>query len=376
MRYFIVVGEASGDLHASNLIKALREADSAASFAFMGGDLMAKAAGKAPLIHYSEMAFMGIAPVLKNLGKIRRVAKELQAEMKAFEPDIFIAVDYPGFNLRYMLPYAKDELGIHTTYYISPKIWAWKEWRIKKIKRYVDLMLSILPFEPAYYASHRYTAHYIGNPTLDALRPILERYKEQCSKLDDRKQIALLSGSRKQELKRNLPIMLEVVKDFPQFDAVIAGAPGLSPEDYEPYLKDFPQVKLQFGQTYELLLQSRAALVTSGTATLETALLKVPQIVCYRMSGGYINNFIFKHFFNTPYISLVNLIVHQEVLTELFGGLLTVSRLRSELSQILQDSERRRQILDGYSLLMQDLDQEASCSVLAARKIRKAFAAV
>ncbi|EOA09933.1 lipid-A-disaccharide synthase [Porphyromonas gingivalis] len=374
MRYFIIAGEASGDLHASNLVRALKEHDPEAVFAFMGGDFLSEATGERPIFHYREVAFMGFIPVLTHLGVIRRAGEHVQEQMRAFNPDVVIAVDYPGFNMRYVLPFVREELGKPIVYYISPKVWAWKSWRIKTLKKYVDLMLCILPFEKDFFAGHDFPVIYVGNPCYDAvkqhMRPTIE---EQERSAKDSRQVALLCGSRLLEVKENLPVMLRVMKQFPDYRPVIAGAPGLTIQDYTPFLPD-DSIPVVFGRTYEILRESKAALVTSGTATLETALIGTPQVVCYYIRGGRLTNLIFKYCFGTPYISLTNLIAGRAVVPELFGALFTEKRLAASLSPLLDTSSAERQAqLSGYDSIRKSIGTD-NTSDKAARHIIARFA--
>lgn len=336
MRYFLVVGEASADLHASRLIEALRRQDEQAEFAYMGGDLMASATGVAPIVHYREVAFMGIIPVLRNLGRIRRSARVVQEAMLAFRPDVVIPLDFAGFNFEYILPFVRKHLVCPIYYYIPPKLWAWKPWRVRTLRKYVDLLLCILPFEEEYFASRGVSSLYVGNPCVDAT---------QSYWLDpsgDKKQIVLLAGSRRQELASNLPIMLQSVYAYREsYRLLLAGAPGLCPADYEPYLSDYPEVELHFGTTYEMLQSSTVALVTSGTATLETALIGTPQIVLYRMGGQRIARWVFEHLFSVPYISLVNLILGRRAVPELIGAEVNAREIQNYLAPLLLNSSAR-----------------------------------
>ncbi len=339
MKYYLIAGEASGDLHASNLMLSLKKLDKEADFRFFGGDLMEAAGGKL-VKHYREMAFMGVIPVLLNAPAILRNLALCKEDIARFHPDVVILVDYPGFNLK-MAAYVKRELGIPVHYYISPKVWAWKEYRVKSFRKYVDEMLCILPFEVDFFKKHQYRVHYVGNPTVDAIAQ--REYKDEtfnqfvtAHNLEEKPVIALLAGSRKQEICNNMPAMLEAVKGFADgYQFIIAGAPGIDSTFYEAYERSFPQVKVLFNQTYRILAQSDAALVTSGTATLETALLHVPQVVCYRMALPRLTYWGFKHILHTPWISLVNLISGREVVKELFAKYFTVDNIRKELHQLL-----------------------------------------
>lgn len=358
MKYFLIAGEASGDLHASNLMSALKEQDSYAEFRFLGGDLM-QAVGGTLVKHYREMAFMGFIPVLLHLRTILNNMKACQEEIKRYQPDVVILIDYPGFNLK-IAKFVKTQLNIPVYYYISPKIWAWKQYRIKDFRRYVDRMFCILPFEVDFFNKLNYPVDYVGNPSVDSVA----FYKEQQAikpnpffqeeRSDKRPIIALLAGSRRQEIKDNLPTMLDVAETYPTHQPIIAGAPGIEPDYYQQYIGDKP-VKILFGQTYALLQHSDVALVTSGTATLETALFRVPQVVCYYVKAGKIASFIFRHFFHTPYISLVNLIAGREVVQELFGTRFSRKQIEEELGRILYDKKYRDQMLQGYDEIIQVL---------------------
>ena len=352
MKYYLIAGEASGDLHTSNLMKALQREDPDAEFRYFGGDLMA-ACGGTLVKHYRDMAYMGFIPVLMNLDKVLANMRLCKQDITAARPDVVILVDYPGFNLK-IAKYVKTRLNIPVYYYISPKIWAWKEWRVKSIRRYVDRLYSILPFEVPFYARHHYEVEYVGNPTVDelAVRPFADEtfadFVADCG-LDDKPIIALLAGSRVSEIKNNLPLMIEAAEPFTDYQLVVAGAPGISPDLYTPYLQGH-RVKVVQGKTYRLLQQSRVALVTSGTATLETALLRVPQVVCYWVGGGKLFYKIFEKILKVPYVSLVNLIANAPVVCELLGYRATVENLRRELSRLFEE-EARQKMLAGYDLV-------------------------
>ncbi len=360
MKYYLIAGEASGDLHASNLIESIMERDPHAEFRFLGGDLMEEKSGVKPTIHYREMAYMGFVPVLLNLDKIFKNLKVCKQEIAEFNPDVVILIDYPGFNLK-IAKYVKQQLGIPVYYYISPKVWAWKEYRVKSFKKYVDVMLSILPFEPDYYQKHNYKVHYVGNPSVDAIaaRPYRgETFREfiEANELRSRPIISLLAGSRKQEIKDNLPVMLESVKGFAGYQFIIAGAPGIEQEYYDEYIKGMP-VTVIFGQTYRILAQSEVALVTSGTATLEAGLLNVPQVVCYKTPVPRLAYWGFKNILKIPYISLVNLICDHEVVKELFAKYFSVDNIRKELYQIIYTKRYRRNMLANYDELRRILGE-------------------
>lgn len=377
MKYYLIAGEASGDLHASNLMRALQQEDASAEFRFFGGDLMASCGGTL-VKHYRDMAYMGFIPVLMNLDKVLANMRLCKQDIAAFRPDVVILIDYPGFNLK-IAKYVKRRLGgIPVYYYISPKIWAWKEWRVKSIRRYVDRLYSILPFEVSFYAKHDYTVEYVGNPTVDelAVRPYadegFEDFTAECG-LGKKPIIALLAGSRVAEIDHNLPLMIEAAKTFHDYQLVIAGAPGISPDQYAPYLQD-RSVKVVWGKTYRLLQQSRVALVTSGTATLETALLRVPQVVCYRLGGGKLFYKTFEKILKVPYVSLVNLIADSPVVCELLGYRATPENLRRELTSLFEENTRKK-MLAGYDLVAERLGapgapKNAARSMVAALRTR------
>lgn len=351
MKYFLIAGEASGDLHASNLMAALKQEDAEADFRYFGGDLM-QAVGGTLLKHYREMAFMGFIPVLLNLRTILNNMKACEEEIRRYQPDVVILIDYPGFNLK-IAKYVKTKLGLPVYYYISPKIWAWKKYRIKDFRRYVDRMFCILPFETEFFRCLDYAVDYVGNPSVDSVdqfrttQAALPNTFRTDEGLSAKPILALLAGSRRQEIKDNLPTMLRVAASYPDLQPVIAGAPGLEPEYYREYIGSH-SVKILFGKTYPLLQHSEVALVTSGTATLETSLFRVPQVVCYRTPVGPLVSFIFKHFFTTPYISLVNLIGGREIVQELFGARFSEKQIHDELGRLLHDTPYRNQMLAGY----------------------------
>ncbi|SHK08960.1 lipid-A-disaccharide synthase [Epilithonimonas mollis] len=347
MKYYIVAGEASGDLHASNLMKALKQKDENAEFRFWGGDLMEKQSGTL-VKHYRDLAFMGFLEVVQNLGTILNNIKFCKKDIQENKPDVLILVDYPGFNLR-IAKFAK-ELGIKVVYYISPQLWAWKEGRVETIKKYVDEMLVILPFEKDFYRKHQVDAHFVGHPLLDAIEGLplidIQEFKKE-NNLNNKEIIALLPGSRKQEISKMLELMLSVRKDFKDYQFVIAGAPSLDKNFYEQFVD--ADVHFVSNRTYDLLRCSKAALVTSGTATLETALLNIPEVVCYK--GSRISYEIGKRLIrNIKYISLVNLIMDKEVVTELIQNELNTKNLIQELNKIL-NTEKRTQVLTDYEVL-------------------------
>jgi len=356
MKYFIIAGEASGDLHASHLMRELKNRDGDAEFSFFGGDLMAHEGGTL-LKHYREMAFMGLFPVIFNLHKIKRNFILAEQKLLEFKPDVLILVDYPGFNLR-MAEFAKAN-GIKVFYYISPKIWAWKIRRVHKVKKFVDEMFTIFPFETAFYGKYDYKVRFVGNPTIDELahRPNQEETFAEFilkNKLKDKPVIALLAGSRRQEIKRILPVLAIVSRRFSEYQFVIAGAPSQSQALYDEVLGK-TAIPVVFGQTYELLKQSTAALVASGTATLETAYINIPQVVCYRIEAGRLGTWVKDQLVKIPFISLVNLIAGREIVKELFQQYCTPDTVSEELNKILTDRIYREAMLAGYAEVLADL---------------------
>lgn len=355
MKYYLIVGEASGDLHASNLMRALKQEDADAEFRFFGGDLMTDVGGTR-VKHYKELAYMGFVPVLLHLRTIFSNMKRCKEDVVSWRPDVLILVDYPGFNLS-IAKYVKAHTHIPVYYYISPKIWAWKEYRIKNIRRDVDELFSVLPFEVDFYRRHHYPIHYVGNPCVDAVaqfvsstRQTFEEFVTQ-NRLSDKPVIALLAGSRKQEIKDNLPDMIRAASRMEGYQLVLAGAPGIDASYYDSYLKGTP-VKVVFGQTYSLLRAAKAALVTSGTATLETALFRVPQVVCYHTPMGRIISFLRRHILKVKYVSLVNLIAGKEVVRELVADTMTVENMERELRSLLFDEQASRMMLEEYDRII------------------------
>ncbi len=352
MKYYLIVGEASGDLHASHLMAALKKEDPEADFRFYGGDLMA-AVGGTLVKHYREMAYMGFIPVLLHLRTIFANMKLCKQDIVAWSPDVVILVDYPGFNLD-IAKFVHAKTNIPVYYYISPKIWAWKEHRIKNIKRDVDEMFSILPFEVDFYKKHNYPIHYVGNPTMDEVTAFKEEHPETFeefisrNQLPDKPIIAILAGSRKQEIKDNLPKMLRAMSGFDSHSLIIAGAPGITPDYYTEYIGGADNVYILFNQTYPLLQQADVALVTSGTATLETALFKVPQVVCYHTPAGKFVALLRRMVLKVKYISLVNLISGQEIVKELVADTMTVKNVEREVSRLIYDTGYRSRMLNGY----------------------------
>ena len=360
MKYYLIAGEASGDLHASNLMQAIKEKDENADFRFFGGDLMQEVGGTL-VKHYRELAFMGFIPVLLNLKTILRNLEICKKDIVKYSPDVVILVDYPGFNLK-IAKYLKLHTSIPVTYYISPKIWAWKEYRIKSFKKYVDQMLCILPFEVDFYKKHNYPVDYVGNPTVDAVNKRENRDQTfgefiKLHKLEDKPIIAVLAGSRKQEIEDNLPSMLKAIEVFKSHQVVIAGAPGIDSDFYDKTL-DNKNVSLIFGQTYNILAQANIALVTSGTATLEATLLNVPQVVCYKTPVPKLAFWAFKNILHTPYISLVNLIADKEVVRELFAKFFTIENIHDETEKLLFDSKYRKKMLKEYQAIQDTLGTE------------------
>lgn len=376
MKYYIIAGEASGDLHAAALMRSLVQEDANAEFRCFGGDLMQDAGGEI-VKHYREMAFMGFIPVLLNLDKVLRNIKLCKQDVVAYKPDVVILVDYPGFNLK-IAKYVKQQLpDTPVYYYISPKIWAWKEYRIKHIKHYVDKMFSILPFEVPFYKRHNYKIDYIGNPTVDelAIRPCLGETFDafvQRNNLSGQPIIALLAGSRSSEIATNLPLMLEAVRPYMEhYQVVLAGSPGVEPSYYDTYLQH-TNVPILFGETYALLQQSRAALVTSGTAALETALLRVPQVVCFRSVGSRLAyKFIMGWLLKIKYVSLVNLIANKEVVPELLMHHCTVENIETQLAPLLDnESDERKLMQEGYEVVAHELGEAGAPQEAARRMVR------
>lgn len=350
MKYYIIAGEASGDLHASNLVKALKQKDASANFRGWGGDML-KAEGVELVEHYRNTSFMGFVEVIKNLRTIFRFLAECKRDILNYKPDALILVDYPGFNLR-IAEFAKQQ-NLKVFYYISPQIWAWKEGRVKKIKRDVDKMFVILPFEKDFYKKHNYEVEFVGHPLLDAIKSFsnTKNFVEE-NNLSDKKIVALLPGSRAQEIKKMLEPMKEVAQHFPDYQFVIAGVNSVEKNIYEEELRG-TELKVVFNQTYQLLQNSSAAIVTSGTATLETALFGVPQMVCYK--GNSISYFIGKQLVKVIYISLVNLIMDKEVVRELIQQNMNVENMKTELKKLLSDENYRSLILNEYKLLQNSL---------------------
>ena len=366
MKYYIISGEASGDLHGSNLIKALHVVDTAGNIRCWGGDKM-EAAGATLVKHYRELAFMGFVEVLKNIKTILKNLSFCKEDILAYKPDVLVLIDYPGFNLR-IAKWAKEQ-NIKVVYYISPQVWAWKENRVKMMKQCIDKMLVILPFEKDYFKTKwNWEVEYVGHPLVDEIthfKSLVTGYKFETQK----PMIALLPGSRKQEILKKLPVMLEVSKAFPAYEFVVAKAPGIEDEFYQSLIKDYHNVSSVSNQTYPLLAKSTAALVTSGTATLETALFKVPEVVCYK--GNEISYQIAKRLVNIKYISLVNLIMDKEVVKELIQHEMNAEQLTVELKKILPGGIQREQMLKDYQQLKAMLSKEGNASAKAAALIHQ-----
>lgn len=369
MRYYLIAGEASGDLHGSNLIKGLLKADPEAEFRFWGGDKMAAAGGEGNLaMHYTKASFFGFVQVLKNLRTISRQLEQCKADVAAFRPDVLILIDYPGFNLR-MARFA-NEAGIPVYYYIAPKVWAWKESRVKKIRKYVDRLFVIFPFEIEYFRRHGIEAVYEGNPLMDAIEErkktigTPQQFREE-NRLDQRPMIALLAGSRRSEIGYNLPFMVRLAARFPQYQFVVAGVSWLDRAVYDPHL-GVSDVRYVCDQTYELLSHSIGAMVTSGTATLETALLGVPQFVCYR--ADWASMLIGKALLKIPYVSLVNLVLGREAVRELLQHHMTMDNAVAELRDILPGGAKHRRLEADYAEL-RGLIGESGASDRVARRM-------
>ena len=352
MKYYLIVGEASGDLHASRLMMSLKKYDAGAEFRFFGGDNMSAVGGER-VRHYNVLAYLGFVAVLLHLNTIFKNMKMCKEDIVRWRPDVVILVDYPGFNLG-IAKFVKKNTKIPVYYYISPKIWAWKEWRIKSIKRDVKEMFSILPFEIDFYEKkHKYKIHYVGNPTAEEVYNFQNQYTENfdyfcaANSLQYKPIIALLAGSRKQEIKDNLPAMIEAAKRFEDYQLVLAGAPSIDDSYYAKFLKG-TNVRIVKNNTYALLSNATAALVTSGTATLETALFNVPQVVCYETPLPKLIRFAFNHIIKVKFISLVNLIVNREVVPELLADRFRVDYIANELYKILPGKQAREDMLQGY----------------------------
>lgn len=365
MKYYLVAGEASGDLHASNLMRSIAQRDKSAQFRCFGGDMM-QAAGGHLVRHYRQLAYMGFWPVLTHLGSILGGVRLCFGDIREWNPDAVILVDYPGFNLSIAAKVHK--LGIPVFYYISPKLWAWKSWRIRNIRRDVDELFSILPFEVDYFRRHNYNVRYVGNPTVDEI----EAYKSDKDRKpvledDGRRIVAILAGSRRQEISRNLPVMLDAIKEIDCIRPVLACAPGIEPGFYDSIIKD-AEIERVYGNTFGVLDSAYAALVTSGTAALETALFDVPQVVCYKVPASWAAMIIKRLFIKVRFVSLVNLISSSEVVPELLGSDMNAQDLRDGLVQLLSDTPERRMQLEGYAQ-MRELLGPAGAPDVAARQM-------
>ena len=370
MKYYLVAGEASGDLHGSNLMKELKLADANAEFRYFGGDLM-QAVGGELVKHYREMAFMGLVNVFLNLKTINRNMKFCKTDLLQFQPDVLILIDYPGFNLR-IAEFAKQN-NIKVFYYISPKIWAWKEYRVKKIKQVVDRMFTIFPFETEFYRKHNFEVEYVGNPTLDSIAEFRTKAlskKEFFEKngLDNRPVVALLAGSRVHEVKHLLPLMVNIAEQFQDFQFIIAGVTAIDLEVYNKYIQNKP-LKLIFGQTYDILNNAHTALVASGTASLETALFDVPQTVIYKMEGGWLVDVIMRNFVLKPIaVSLPSIIMNKIIIKEFIQVEMTLRNVKAEMEKLFFDENYRTKILTDY-IRLKELMGEPGSSKRAAQKM-------
>lgn len=371
MKYFLIAGEASGDLHASHLIESLKQLDPEAQFRFLGGDMMSAQAGTQPIIHYRDMAYMGFADVVRHLGKILGFLGTARRAIDEWQPAAVILVDYPSFNLK-VAKYAHN-LGIPVHYFISPKVWVWKEWRVKDIRRYVNHMYCILPFEPDWYRERDYKATYVGNPTVQEVAQASKNFPDFAQFIEEfglagKPIIALVPGSRVREIRDNLPLMLEAAARHPEYQAVIAGAPSIDDSLYRDVMGN-QAVPVLRDATYPLVHHARAAIVTSGTATLETALLGTPQVACYRFNGSKLSYNFYRRLLTGKYVTLPNLIVDEPVIPELLMHLCTVDSIDSHLSQLLADSDERTTMLGGYQRLAERLGTDV-CTETAARLIK------
>lgn len=371
MRYYILAGEASGDLHASNLIREIKAADADAVFRGFGGDLMEQA-GMTVLKHYRDLAFMGIVPVIMNIRTIQKNFRFCEQDLLAFRADVLILVDYPGFNLR-MAKFAKVN-GIRTFYYISPKVWAWKEKRVHRILKYVDEMFTIFPFETEFFAKYNYPVNYVGNPLLDAIlekrqAPDFARFRSE-NQLADKPILAILPGSRIGEISVLLPTMMEAASHFPELQCIIAGAPNMGKAFYEPFMNG-KEVPIIWDKTYEILVHSRVAIVASGTATLETAILNVPQVVVYQLTPNWLFTFLKRFFLKSRWVSLVNIILGRGAVTELIQSDFTLKKVISELEKIVRHPENKKRILADYAEMMQRLGEPGASRRAAQMMVEK-----
>lgn len=369
MKYFLIAGEASGDLHASRLMKYLLKEDPEAQFKFLGGNKMARYGGE-PIVHYKDMAFMGFVNVIMNLGKINEIRKVAEREIMAFRPDHLILVDYPGFNLRFAKFVKKNLPGTVVNYYIAPKLWAWKSWRIEDIKKYVDRMFTIFPFETEWFGERGYKVDYVGNPTVEAINAFRRKgvneqlFREQ-NDIDEKPIVLLLAGSRMQEIKKSIPTMVEVAKKFPEVQFILCAAPGIGMDVYDQLVGE-SGIKVLQNVTYELMTMADAAIVNSGTATLETAVFDVPQVVIYKGFGGRLITLLFTEvLIKTEFVSLVNIIAGREVVKELLGYNYTAESTEMELRKILYNNVYRDYIREGYQQVRDELGDEGGGAVLA-----------
>ena len=377
MKYFLIAGEASGDLHGSRLIHSLRQADPQAEFRFLGGDLMAQAANTAPLVHYRDMAFMGFLEVVRHLRDIMGFLRTAKQAIDQWKPQAVVLIDYPSFNLK-VARHAHQQ-GIKVFYFISPKVWVWKEWRVKNIKRWVNHMMCILPFEPDFYQRrHDYTATYVGNPTMNEISealdvlPAREDFCQQHELDASRPIIALVPGSRQKEIRDNLPVMLAAAARHSDYQLALAAAPGIDHDFYTPLLQQNPEVAIVENDTWSLIAHARVALVTSGTVTLETAILGTPQVACYRMNGRKINRLIYKRILKVDYVTLPNLIAGKEIIPELLLDLCSPESIDGHLTDLLQDGPARKAQLDSYRQVAQLLTQK-DCAATAAHIVVSAL---
>lgn len=361
MKYYIISGEASGDLHGSNLIKNILLLDNKAEIRCWGGDKMS-AAGGVLVKHYKDLAFMGFVEVIRNLKTIMQNLSFCKKDIADFKPDVLVLIDYPGFNMR--IAQWAHKSAIKIVYYISPQVWAWKEDRVKMLKKTVNEMLVILPFETSFYKKWNWEVKYVGHPLVEVIDDFKKNHQEI---IRDSMLIAILPGSRKQEILKKLPVMLEVTKSLPNYRFVVAKAPGLPENFYNELLKDYPAVSWVEGKTYHLLMEAQAAMVTSGTATLETALFGVPQVICYK--GNPISYHIAKRLVKIKYIGLVNLIMDKPIVEELIQDHLTVERILTALSPLLTETDKRKQILSYYDELTHLLTKGGNASANAAKSI-------
>ena len=366
MKYYLIAGEASGDLHGSNLMRALTVADPQAEFRFLGGDMML-AVGGTRVRHYRDTAYMGIWPVITHLGTILKSGRQCFDDIQEWNPDVVILIDYPGFNLT-IAKLVKTKLSIPTYYYISPKIWAWKSYRIKSMRRYVDELFSILPFEVEWFAQRHYAIHYVGNPCVDAVQQYRDSVPTPPEFPVDKPVIALLAGSRSTEISRNLPLMIQAVADLTDYNIVLAAAPGIDDSFYSQWTGGTSIITVR-NSTYNVLSHAHAALVTSGTATLETALFRVPQVVCYRMPVGKAAKLIRKAILKIPFISLVNLIDSSSLVPELVADDMNVQRIRQHLLPLLADTPERRAQLEGYERIITTLGPAGASTNAAAQMV-------